>query len=42
VDAVEIRWPNGVRERFEHLAADKIHVLKEGTGKPAALPATTR
>ena len=33
IDSVEIRWPSGLRERFEGLGADKIHVLKEGTGK---------
>ena len=33
IDSVEIRWPSGLRERFEGLAVDKIHVVKEGTGK---------
>ena len=36
IDSVEIRWPSGLRERFEGLAVDKVHVLREGTGKPAA------
>ena len=35
IDSVEIRWPSGLTERFENLAADKIHVLKEGTGLAA-------
>jgi enediyne biosynthesis protein E4 len=42
VDAVEVRWPNGAKERFEHLAADKIHVLKEGAGKSVAPAAAAR
>src|SRR5579884_4011374 len=32
IDWVEIRWLSGLTERFEGLAVDKIHVLKEGTG----------
>jgi len=32
IDWVEIRWLSGRTERFEGLAVDKIHVLKEGTG----------
>jgi hypothetical protein len=38
IDWIEIRWPSGLTERFEALAADKIHVLKEGTGLAAAKP----
>lgn len=34
VDWVEVRWPSGVVERFEGLAVDKIHTLKEGSGTP--------
>jgi enediyne biosynthesis protein E4 len=33
IDWVEIRWPSGLLERFDHLAADKIYTLTEGTGK---------
>ena len=33
IDWVEIRWPSGLTERFEDLAVDKIHTLKEGGGK---------
>jgi len=33
IDWIEIRWPSGLMERFEGLALDKIHVLKEGSGK---------
>ena len=36
IDWVEIRWPSGLTERFEDLAVDKIHTLKEGTGKAEA------
>jgi enediyne biosynthesis protein E4 len=32
IDAVEIRWPSGLVERFDNLAADAIHTLKEGSG----------
>ena len=36
VDWVEVRWPSGLVERFESLAPDKIHTLKEGAGATAA------
>ena len=36
IDWVEIRWPSGLTERFEDLAVDKIHTLREGTGKAEA------
>ncbi len=36
VDWVEVRWPSGLAERFEGLAADKIHALKEGSGTAVA------
>lgn len=35
VDWVEIRWPSGLTERFESLACDTIHTIKEGSGKPS-------
>ena len=35
VEWVEVRWPSGLTERFEELAADKIHTLMEGNGKAA-------
>jgi len=31
-DAVTVRWPSGVTERFDDLAVDTMHTLKEGTG----------
>ena len=31
-----VRWPNGLEEEFADLAADRIHTLTEGTGRPAA------
>jgi len=34
VDWAEVRWPSGLTERFEGLAADGVRVLKEGSGKP--------
>ncbi len=36
IDYVEVRWPSGLVERFEKLAVNKIHDLKEGTGRSAA------
>jgi len=35
VDWVEVRWPSGLTERFEGLAADGIRTVKEGSGKSA-------
>jgi hypothetical protein len=35
IDWVEIRWPGGLLERFDNLAVDKFHTLKEGSGVPA-------
>jgi enediyne biosynthesis protein E4 len=32
VDWVEIHWPSGLTERFDDMAPDTIHTLKEGTG----------
>ena len=34
VDRVEVRWPNGLEEEWLDLAVDRIHTLKEGTGRP--------
>ncbi len=34
IDWAEIRWPSGLTERFENLAADRIHTLQEGSGTP--------
>jgi len=32
LDSVQVRWPSGLVERFENLAVDTIHTLKESTG----------
>ena len=32
IDWVEVRWPNGLLEKFENLSVDAIHTIKEGTG----------
>ena len=37
IDWVEIRWPSGLLERFEGLAVDRIHALKEGSGKASEI-----
>lgn len=36
IDYVQVRWPSGLEEKFENLAVDSIHDLKEGSG--AAVP----
>src|SRR5262245_49314858 len=33
VDRIEVRWPNGLEERWENLEADRFHTLKEGSGR---------
>jgi len=32
LDFVEIRWPNGVVEKLENIAADAIYTIVEGEG----------
>jgi len=32
VDWIQIRWPSGLVERYDKLAADAIHTLKEEEG----------
>ena len=32
VDEVSVAWPSGAIERFEHLPAGKLYVVKEGVG----------
>ena len=41
IDSVEVRWPTGLTEFFDGLEVDKIHILKEGAGRPPtkAVPA---
>jgi hypothetical protein len=34
LDSVQIRWPSGLTEKFDRLAVDRIHTLKEGSGAP--------
>jgi hypothetical protein len=36
LDRVEVRWPSGLLEKFDNVAVDKIHTIKEGTGAAAA------
>jgi hypothetical protein len=33
VDRVDVRWPNGLEETWPQLAIDRLHTLKEGTGR---------
>jgi len=40
IDWVEVRWPSGLLEKFENIAVDKIHTIKEGAGVPATPTAT--
>jgi hypothetical protein len=35
IDQVEIRWPSGARQTFEHLPADRIVRITEGAAAPA-------
>src|SRR5262249_49928241 len=44
IEWVEVRWPSGLLERFEGLAVDTIHTLKEGSGAaaPVASPAARK
>jgi hypothetical protein len=32
LDSVQVRWPSGLLEKFENLAVDKLHIVKEGAG----------
>ena len=32
VDRVEVSWPNGLEESWDHVAADQFVKLKEGSG----------
>jgi hypothetical protein len=34
LDSMQVRWPSGLTEKFDGLAVDKIHTLKEGSGIP--------
>jgi hypothetical protein len=38
IDWTDVRWPSGLEERFEGLEVDKIHILKEGSGKAITPP----
>jgi hypothetical protein len=38
VDRVDVRWPNGLEERWDNLDADTIHTLKEGSGRASSAP----
>ena len=33
VDRIDVRWPNGLEESWENLAVDRLHTLKEGSGR---------
>ena len=35
---VRVRWPDGTEEDFRTLAADRYHVLRQGTGAPFGKP----
>jgi enediyne biosynthesis protein E4 len=37
LDAVQVRWPSGLTERFDDLSIDTMHVLKEGSGTSVAV-----
>ena len=33
IDRIDVRWPNGLEERWDNLAVDRLHTLKEGSGR---------
>lgn len=35
--SVEVHWPDGSKERFEGLSADRYHTLQAGKGQPAGV-----
>jgi hypothetical protein len=45
IDSVEVRWPNGIVETLQNVAADAIYTIVEGASirdtKPLPPPATT-
>ncbi|HKW57434.1 MAG TPA: CRTAC1 family protein [Candidatus Acidoferrum sp.] len=41
LDTIEVRWPSGLIEKFDHLTVDKIHTLQEGAGSALKSPETT-
>jgi enediyne biosynthesis protein E4 len=34
VDSLQVRWPNGLEEKFDRATVDSIILLKEGSGSP--------
>jgi enediyne biosynthesis protein E4 len=38
IDGVEIRWPSGLFEKFNHVSVDALHTMKEGSGTPVTPP----
>ena len=43
VPPMKVRWPDGAIERFEGLAANALHVIRQGQGRPTvAAPAEVR
>jgi enediyne biosynthesis protein E4 len=41
IDWVEVRWPSGLVEKFDNLAVDAIHRIKEGSGAAASAASAT-
>jgi hypothetical protein len=37
IDCLEVRWPSGRVDRFQHLEGDRAYRLREGDPKPASL-----
>jgi len=40
VDQIEVRWPNGLEEKWEDLSVGRLMTLEEGTGKSERLQTT--
>ena len=42
VDRVEVVWPSGRRQSFQHLQSDSGYLLREGDPVPCPLPGFSR
>jgi hypothetical protein len=39
VPPVKVRWPDGTVERFDELTPNRIHVIRQGHGRPPLIDA---
>jgi hypothetical protein len=40
IESLQVRWPNGLQEKFDHPKVDSITLVKEGSGSPS--PGTSK